>query len=879
MKRGIINLFLIFAFILTISMVSASFSIGKPNHTIETTYAPGDSVRGWINLSLTSEPVNSIFETSNGGSASLIDLIMQNPSFQYTCSPTDCAADFSSADEVTTKNLIFDAVHQGFFVGFKITGKNFEGISNNGFSLKMTSNAPESSLPQLIIEILNDGITDWQSYTPSTNFQGENYGCYVAPATPQTAEITQTSYCEKIHLQASPSVKIGAKVIDILPNIPGTGNDGTAIFSLSIQDEDENYGYCEKMATASGTVECSPKNGNLDFRINEEKNYYVCIKAKSSADNSDYKINYEGTNPPICGYAGSEANPNDFEIFANPAKYAALGTINLNNAEIENYLGYSTDIASSISDYIANKYNNNCTNGCIIPIKIIGTTQSLTLSDALLSYTAGQITTSTNLIYDLQESDANVTTSKYQKLNLDNAGLIVPQTFGDNDFTLTFKNQNIFSEKISIKKIPRILSLSPNIVMAAYPATFTVDVNTYGGEVRVIQYEWTFDDGTETTIENTVTHTFPNVGTYNLSVKIKDSNNVTSSRDFAIIAEVPINAINLDLTQKNESIKQLTSYVNTLPLFYKNSIKSVLNLTEIEAQLKKIQARNKIATSDQDYINIMKDLMTIKVPKNISTSKKAMSIPFYTKKDAVNVDALKDISSYSKTIKNEDIYKNAVIGWNNKNIATKIDFNEISANYNDEDVPLLRFFDATITKKQSLDYNSYFVIPQLENLKYAEDYSKSKTQGYDYIELTQDETHIVFSTTEDVNFVNLPAFVTPKISDLSLLDINIIEDENNNIWIIILLIAITLVIGLIVYLILQRWYMNKYEDYLFKNKNDLYNLVSYVQTARRTGISEGELTNRLKKAKWKTEQIRYVLRKGIGKNPGMFEIFKFKRRE
>jgi DNA-binding Lrp family transcriptional regulator len=59
----------------------------------------------------------------------------------------------------------------------------------------------------------------------------------------------------------------------------------------------------------------------------------------------------------------------------------------------------------------------------------------------------------------------------------------------------------------------------------------------------------------------------------------------------------------------------------------------------------------------------------------------------------------------------------------------------------------------------------------------------------------------------------------------------------------------------------------------------LYNLVSYVQTARRTGISEGELTNRLKKAKWKTEQIRYVLRKGIGKNPGMFEIFKFKRRE
>jgi hypothetical protein len=310
-------------------------------------------------------------------------------------------------------------------------------------------------------------------------------------------------------------------------------------------------------------------------------------------------------------------------------------------------------------------------------------------------------------------------------------------------------------------------------------------------------------------------------------------------------------------------------------LFYKNSIKSVLNLTEIETQLEEIQSRYEIAVSDEDYVNIMNDLMSINVPKNISTTKKAMSIPFYAKREAININELKTISDYSKTT-NEEAYQNAVIAWNNENIGATIDFDEISANYDEEDIPLLRFFEVSITKKQSSDYDSYFIIKQLGNLKYAEDYSESETDSYDYITLGSDETNIIFSTTEDVDFTNLPAFVSPAIEDLSVIDINLVGEKNNT-WIIPFLIILILAIGLVVYLIMQKWYRDKYEDYLFRNKNDLYNLVSYVQNARRTGINEKELMNKLKKAKWKFEQIRYVLRKSIGKNPGMAEIFKFKR--
>ena len=48
--------------LLLVGVVSASFDVGNVSHSIETSYAPGGEIKGWINISLEGEPVDSFFE-------------------------------------------------------------------------------------------------------------------------------------------------------------------------------------------------------------------------------------------------------------------------------------------------------------------------------------------------------------------------------------------------------------------------------------------------------------------------------------------------------------------------------------------------------------------------------------------------------------------------------------------------------------------------------------------------------------------------------------------------------------------------------------------------------------------------------------------------
>ena len=79
-------------------------------------------------------------------------------------------------------------------------------------------------------------------------------------------------------------------------------------------------------------------------------------------------------------------------------------------------------------------------------------------------------------------------------------------------------------------------------------------------------------------------------------------------------------------------------------------------------------------------------------------------------------------------------------------------------------------------------------------------------------------------------------------------------------------------IFIIFYIILQKWYAKKYENYLFKNKNDLYNLISFIENAKKKGTDDKKILVSLKKSGWKGEQLKYIIRKYLGKRTGMFEF-------
>ncbi|MFQ5532125.1 MAG: hypothetical protein ACE5ES_05925, partial [Candidatus Nanoarchaeia archaeon] len=54
--------------VLLLNLASASFNIGNLSHKIDTNYGPSQDVKGWINISFNQEPVDSVFEDSEGNS-------------------------------------------------------------------------------------------------------------------------------------------------------------------------------------------------------------------------------------------------------------------------------------------------------------------------------------------------------------------------------------------------------------------------------------------------------------------------------------------------------------------------------------------------------------------------------------------------------------------------------------------------------------------------------------------------------------------------------------------------------------------------------------------------------------------------------------------
>ena len=163
-------------------------------------------------------------------------------------------------------------------------------------------------------------------------------------------------------------------------------------------------------------------------------------------------------------------------------------------------------------------------------------------------------------------------------------------------------------------------------------------------------------------------------------------------------------------------------------------------------------------------------------------------------------------------------------------------------------------------------------MPKLEGLEFEQGALVKETEdGFVYVDVSGVNS-ISFRITENVDFQTLPAFISPSISQLSLTDINIQPEARPKWAILILVLGLLTLLGLVVYVILEKWYRVKYENYLFKNRNDLYNIVNYVHNSKKRGLSNSQISDNLRKAKWNSEQTRYVVKKYAGERTGMIEL-------
>jgi hypothetical protein len=848
-----VSIFLILAILLiNLSIISAGFTISENGTSFSTEYGPNEKILGKINISFNKESANSLFKDSFGNQISLIELLKSDISLNYnsySCSPLNCEPDYATTTESTTKSF---TLNEGEFkiIGLKISGSSITDISK--FSMNFESDAGYSSTSQLQIDFFNDGISDWKANLPSAQFGIRNYSCYNENHRLGRAEITTTSYCQKFYLNETPAVKIGAKVEKV------SGSEEVE-FKLEIFSEDYSVSEsCIAKTSSSGEIFCIPE----DLEVEKPGNFFVCIETKSSADNNKYAIGYEQNES--CGYSGflDDEYNFDFEIFVEQAKYGKLvdNIFVLNKTEIEKFESYN--IEDQILDYIDERYDGKCNEGCVIPIKFTSkvNNQKIYLNNLALSYVAG-ISTTSNKFYDLEEEPAEII-SNYILIDFSNSNFSTPNVFGKKTFSLYLDNKKIFSKIFEIKRKPIIESIKPTITAAALPTLFEVKVNSFGKNIT--KYEWNFHNFSKTeTAENKFSFTYSNVGNYILEIKVVDSEGLESEKNFTISVEAPIDAVNKTLIFREANIKVLEGNIEDYDLFEKGELREILNLTSKKAEIGKIRnsfnsALISTSSTNQTYIDLMKKLIELDFPDRIETVRSGDTLVYFPNEEIIDVNFLNQIT-------NEQFSQENVLNWYENNINSELTFKEIYEVNGNIKTKLISIFYINIENKAS--ENPIMVIKKMENLKFDGTNPFENSEGdYFYKELDDESENLKFSTTEEnVDFSNLPFFISPKE-----IEVEPISDPDRDYTLVIILIMVALTLGaILVYIIMHVWYKKKYESSLFGNRNDLYNLVHYLNNSKKKGLSEEEIKNNLRKSKWSSEQISYVLKKYANKNTGL----------
>ncbi len=338
-----------------------------------------------------------------------------------------------------------------------------------------------------------------------------------------------------------------------------------------------------------------------------------------------------------------------------------------------------------------------------------------------------------------------------------------------------------------------------------------------------------------------------------------------------IIVEDKEGLIQEMISDKRKSLNELNVYLSIYDVYLSSKISLALDISQIEDSLDEIESSYNSSTSLIQYDQILNDLSKLNIPK-ISESASANSIFLVSNKSKIDLDLLANIGGGNYTFGRDDEYKDYIIFWNQEHLKPIMTFKEISSSRNGSVTPLLSYFDISFTRPSS---KVFLIIENLENLDFKQDYNELSKDGNVYIDLSKIEENIVFTTTDEIDFLDLPFFIAPSLSVFSLEDASgIIDSETESKvskWVLFILIIIFLIILFIIsYILLKTWYDRKYENYLFKNRNHLYNLVLYINSAKRRGSTKSEIEKALKKAKWSNEQIRYVMRKYHGKRTGLW---------
>ncbi len=877
MKR--INfLFAIFAILTacifcSINLISASFNVQSNSVNFSTDYSPGSIIRGKFNISIDNEEFNSYLTAfdSNITLKNFLDSNGLSVGRGYACTSSGCGMVYSVAAEAVSKSFSLGAGGSRL-IGIKIIGDEFDYISSFRLNVSSSVNSPSCSAP-VSVYIGKNTEAIWTTSEASEEFctlQNNGYGYYDSSKkqTDTFSIIEGIEYCSKINLKAFPKLRVGANLV----------GSGTATFVISVIGEEDGYGECEFTANNAGERGCI-----IELINTVAQDFDVCITAKTAEDNNKYSLNYDKDNPQ--GSSGN--NRYDFSIFARTAKYAPLGT--------DSIVISSSEIDTLIEEYISDNYDNDCSGneGCVIPLKIVSGADgnAITLSNSNFCAVWDDGSTCTDKLYDSAETPSKISMQP-TSLDFSKAGFKIPRIYGAQTLSVKLGGQTLFEEEITVLKIPVLDFVYPQKVPVGLDVLFKIF--SFGDNVT--DYTWDFGDNTsvQKTSANTIVHRYSSIGGGIYTLTIKASNKMgNASKSFDINVVQADEYAGLILNESRTSIAKVKTQVTKLDAWVKDTLLGILGLDNLEAEIGKLDSKYQSSGGSATITTeILNSLDMLNVPSSLETGTVKPS-KFIANPELIDLTAL--TAAGAGAVQGEaEQYRGASFVWSVQNLNVMVDEQKYSSLINSEEKVIATRFKLKISPKSDSLGTVYFVIGEnIDNIVFKHgDLAQASAAG-------NSATGIVFSDLSggkelefiikgDVDTIDLPAYFSPAFADFSL---GIVVDvcNNNGIcdngettdncradcapvgWIIFWLFILFLT-AFIAYLVLQQWYKYRYEGHLFKNKDDLFNLINFIDNAEKQGLRKEEIFRKLKEKKWASEQIDYAWKKYKGERTGMWEI-------
>ncbi|MEM4259232.1 MAG: hypothetical protein QXS38_00505 [Candidatus Pacearchaeota archaeon] len=853
MTKGV-KLVIIFIAILLLSSSVCLAAFSYKGNNIETNYSAGSKIRGTINLSFANEPADSIFRSNFDGTINLLDLLMANDFVEgvdYNCSFPNCEMSYNSIGSISS--IILNK-NEPLYVGFKIPSTK-DLINVESLKFFIMSDAGASCERQILVDLLDKNESFITNDKSSGDICEEKYsGCFNYEADMQLADITTNLYCENISLRPAPAYKIGAVV--------KKGNSPAELTMTLFNSEWSQLAYC---ILPEQTQETESLSCIVNYSVKTKGDYFVCINSDSDAE---YKIRSEEISPK-CGTAtGAEPYNIDFEIFAQPMKFDSVGTIGVNSTTFENLADY-------VDVYLEEKYQRNCSNSCIIPFKISGNSQTISFSNAVLKYKRNGLTSSLEGLQKLEKLSAKIT-SKPLNIDITKAGFVIPlNTPNKTKLQLYLNEKSILPSPISLDIIPSFgFEVSPKTILLGTKTDFQI-VSPY----TITSSNWDFGDGSSGSSSGKfISHRYRqfNPSGYVLSVTVKRSDNVTATNKFDLTIGSLSSAANNLLAEYKNRTDTVIRQINLYPLFVASALNEKIKLSDKNDSLNSISQAMANATNDEEYLTIINDALLINPPAAVVVVEEG-TLPLSGGFENIDIGFIKQISESELSANLDEDVRLAIMDWFNKNYdgsATYSIFATLGDNGQMERI--LTRVRVTLTKKADADEsanNAHLIINYPpEGIRFAGNYSDMQVGSGVYLPVSDSAT-IEFVILDDIKVYDLGIYISPTISELEAFrKVEFVEKPRFNWGRFIFWTIILLVIAFAVYIALQEWYKRKYESYLFKNPNDLYNVITFIFNSRKNGIDDSEIAKKLKTAGWKGEQITYAFKKIDGKRTGMWEI-------